>query len=72
VKRIVTASCMEVNRCQLIEFAAVRRDEGGMGSVEFKQDDWMDGAETWWKDSDGIDPGVPGCPIGTNRDGHLK
>jgi len=43
---------------------------GAKGTFEFKPDDWMDGAETWWKDSDGIDPGMPGCHIGTNRDGN--
>ena len=43
---------------------------GAKGTFEFKPEDWMDGAETWWKDSDGIAPGVPGCHIGTNRDGN--
>lgn len=43
---------------------------GAKGTFEFKPDDWLDGAETWWKDSDGINPGVPGCHIGTNRDGN--
>jgi hypothetical protein len=43
---------------------------GAKGTFEFKPDDWMDGAETWWKDSEGIAPGIPGCHIGTNRDGN--
>jgi hypothetical protein len=43
---------------------------GAEGTFEFKPADWLDGAKTWWKDSDGIAPGVPGCHIGTNSDGN--
>ena len=42
---------------------------GAEGTFEFKPDDWLDGAKTWWKDTDGIAPGVAGCHIGVNADG---
>ncbi len=42
---------------------------GAMGTFEFKPDDWMEGKTTWWKDSDGVDPGVAGCHIGTDSEG---
>jgi len=42
---------------------------GAEGTFEFKPDDWIEGATTWWKDSDGVDPGTPGCHIGTDSDG---
>jgi hypothetical protein len=42
---------------------------GAMGTFEFKPDDWMEGKTTWWKDSDGVDPGVAGCHIGTDSVG---
>lgn len=42
---------------------------GAKGTFEFKPDDWKQGEATWWKDSDGIDPGTPGCHIGTDSEG---
>ena len=42
---------------------------GATGTFEFKPDDWLDGNLTWWKDSDGVAPGVAGCHIGTHSDG---
>ena len=42
---------------------------GAMGTFEFKPDDWIAGETTWWKDSDGVDPGVAGCHIGTDSSG---
>ncbi len=42
---------------------------GAKGTFAFKPDDWRDGVTTWWKDSDGVDPGAPGCHIGTDADG---
>ena len=42
---------------------------GAMGTFEFKPQDWTAGTTTWWKDTDGVDPGMPGCHIGTDRDG---
>ncbi|MGB5519579.1 MAG: hypothetical protein WBO73_14120 [Gammaproteobacteria bacterium] len=32
----------------------------------------MEGKITWWKDSDGIDPGKAGCHIGTDSQGKPK
>ena len=42
---------------------------GAMGTLEFKPHDYMEGKTTWWKDSDGIQPGVAGCHIGTDETG---
>ena len=42
---------------------------GAKGTIEFKPEDWRPGEETWWEDSDGVDPGVAGCHIGTDSNG---
>lgn len=42
---------------------------GAKGKFEFKPDDWISGETTFWKDTDGVDPGTAGCHIGTNADG---
>lgn len=42
---------------------------GAKGTFEFKPDDWTQGATTWWKDTDGVDPGMAGCHIGTDSKG---
>ncbi len=42
---------------------------GAKGTFEFKPEDWKQGETTWWKDSDGVDPGTPGCHIGTDSEG---
>ena len=42
---------------------------GAVGTFEYKPGDWTEGETTWWKDSDGVDPGVAGCHIGTDSDG---
>ena len=42
---------------------------GAQGAFEFKPTDWKEGQTTWWKDSDGIDPGKAGCHLGTDREG---
>jgi len=42
---------------------------GAEGTFDFKPQDWQEGETTWWKDSDGIDPGAPGCHIGTDSEG---
>ncbi len=49
--------------------AAAEGMPGAMGTFEFKPADWIEGATTWWKDSDGVDPGKPGCHIGTDEKG---
>jgi len=43
---------------------------GAKGTFEFKPEDWIQGATTWWKDSDGVDPGKPGCHVGTDSEGN--
>ena len=42
---------------------------GAKGTFEFKPDDWIAGETTFWKDTDGVDPGTAGCHIGTDEDG---
>ncbi len=42
---------------------------GAKGTFEFKSEDWTGGGTTWWKDSDGVDPGLAGCHIGTDSNG---
>lgn len=42
---------------------------GAMGTFEFKPNDWIAGKTSWWKDSDGVDPGLAGCQIGTDDKG---
>jgi hypothetical protein len=43
---------------------------GARGTIEFKPEDWKPGETSWWEDSDGIDPGVAGCHIGTDSQGN--
>jgi len=42
---------------------------GAKGTFEFKPNDWISGETSWWKDTDGVDPGVAGCHIGTDKEG---
>jgi len=42
---------------------------GAEGTFAFMPGDWQKDQKTWWKDSDGIKPGVAGCHIGTNENG---
>jgi hypothetical protein len=43
---------------------------GAKGTFEFKPTDWIEGTTTWWTDTDGVDPGVAGCHIGTDAQGN--
>jgi hypothetical protein len=43
---------------------------GAEGTFDFKPTDWTGaGTTSWWLDSDGVDPGKPGCHIGASEDG---
>ncbi|WP_028763094.1 hypothetical protein [Shewanella colwelliana] len=42
---------------------------GAKGTFAFKPADWIAAKQTWWKDSDGVAPGVAGCHIGTDEHG---
>jgi hypothetical protein len=42
---------------------------GAKGTIEYKPTDWKGNVSTYWKDSDGIDPGVAGCHLGVTQDG---
>lgn len=45
---------------------------GAKGTFEFKPEDWIQGRTTWWIDTDGVDPGTPGCHIGTDSEGNVN
>lgn len=49
--------------------AGARGMPGAVGTFEFQPSDWMEGTTSWWKDSDGVDPDVAGCHIGTDQEG---
>src|SRR6266516_318743 len=42
---------------------------GAQGTIEFKPTDWKGNVTTYWKDSDGVKPGVAGCHIGVAQNG---
>ena len=42
---------------------------GAAGTIVFKPADWEAGATTYWLDTDGIAPDVPGCHIGADSSG---
>lgn len=42
---------------------------GAKGTFAFTPSDWKKDQKTWWKDSDGVAPGVAGCHIGTDGKG---
>jgi hypothetical protein len=39
---------------------------GAEGTFAFKPTDWIEGKDTWWQDTDGVDPGTAGCHLGTD------
>lgn len=45
---------------------------GAEGTFEFTPTDWQKDKKTWWKDTDGVAPGVAGCHIGTNEKGEAN
>src|SRR6476619_3757501 len=48
----------------LIEIAVAQPTiPGVIGKIEFKPDDYT-GTDSYWYDTDGVNPGVPGCHIG--------
>ena len=49
--------------------AQARQMAGAKGTFEFKPEDWSPGVTSWWKDTDGVDPGTAGCHIGTDSEG---
>jgi hypothetical protein len=49
--------------------AAAKGMPGAKGTIEFKPTDWKGNVTTYWKDSDGVKPGVAGCHIGVAQNG---
>jgi hypothetical protein len=50
--------------------ADARGMPGALGVIDYKPQDVRPGETTWWKDTDGVDPGTAGCHIGTDKDGN--
>ncbi len=48
---------------------AAKAMAGAKGTFVFQPQDWTQGVTTWWKDTDGVDPGTAGCHIGTDSSG---
>jgi hypothetical protein len=42
---------------------------GAKGTFDFTPEDYRPGKTSWWKDSDGVKPGIAGCHIGTDEKG---
>lgn len=42
---------------------------GAEGTFAFTPEDHGEHITTWWKDSDGVSPGVAGCHVGTDETG---
>lgn len=49
--------------------AAAKDMPGAEGTFSFEPGDFKEGETSWWKDSDGVKPGVAGCHIGTDDKG---
>lgn len=49
--------------------AGAKGMSGTTGTFELKPADWQEGTTSWWTDSDGVDPGMAGCHIGTDDKG---
>lgn len=45
---------------------------GARGTIVFTPPGHMPGTTTWWKDTDGIAPGIAGCHFETDEDGNPK
>ena len=43
-----------------------------LGTSQFEPTDWMEGKQTWWIDSDGVDSAKAGCHVGTDANGKLN
>ena len=43
---------------------------GAKGTFAYTPDDWAQGETTWWKDTDGVDPGTAGCHVATDHEGN--
>jgi hypothetical protein len=41
---------------------------GALGTFEFKPSDYS-GKDSWWTDTDGVNPGVAGCHVGVDEKG---
>lgn len=46
-----------------------KEQPGALGTFEFKPQDRKPGVLSYWKDTDGVDPGKAGCHIGTDKNG---
>ena len=58
-----------LKRGLLTESGVIDWIKNAIENFEFKPADWMEGTTSWWIDSDGVDPAVAGCHIGTAAEG---
>jgi hypothetical protein len=50
--------------------AGASKIPGAKGTIEYKPEGWKGtGVTTYWKDSDGIKPGVAGCHVEVTKSG---
>jgi hypothetical protein len=63
------ASCAHHQKHESMPSAGAQDIAGAKGTFEFKPADWKESETSWWKDSDGVKPGVAGCHIGTDEAG---
>src|SRR4051812_16871611 len=62
-RTIVVLAAMTIPFVVLETATAQSSFPGLIGKIEFKPNDYT-GADSYWYDTDGIDPGVAGCHIG--------
>lgn len=66
---ILLSSCANQHEHASTPSAGAKGIAGANGTFEFRPADWHQAEVSWWKDSDGIEPGEAGCHIGTEETG---
>lgn len=66
---IFLSSCANQHEHVSIPSEGAKNISGAKGTFEYKPADWQESETSWWKDSDGVKPGVAGCHIGTDESG---
>ncbi len=66
---LVTTVLARTDHSEHAPSAGAKGMAGAVGTFEFKPIDRTPGVTTWWKDTDGVNPDVAGCHIGTDDKG---
>jgi hypothetical protein len=66
---LILAACTNAAMAQHEPSKGAQGMPGALGTIEFKPPDWKGNVTTYWKDTDGVAPGVAGCHIGVSQDG---